>query len=66
LIVDAPICKDLKDDLDNIFQITIGVTVVIIVVNMILEMVVSSLVEWVGQDTISNQRAFTVKCLVIT
>jgi len=65
-IVNAPICKVLNEDLDNITKLTFAVTIVIIVVNIILEMVVHNLVEWVGQDTISNQRAFTVKCLVVT
>lgn len=60
VLVDAPICREYRHDLDSILWLTIGVTVVIIVVNLILEMVVHYLVEWVGVDTISNQRAFVV------
>jgi len=54
VVVNAPICRHYADDLGAILWLTIAVTVVIVVVNIILEMVVHNLVEWVGQDTISN------------
>jgi len=60
VIVNSPMCKEYNSELGKILWLTLAVTVVIVVVNIVLEMVVHNLVEWVGQDTIGNQRAFIV------
>ena len=59
-------CKEYNSELGKILWLTLAVTVVIVIVNIVLEIVVHNLVEWVGQDTIGNQRAFIVQCLVVT
>jgi len=47
-------------------MIVYAATIIIIVVNMILEYVVNGLVEWVGYDTKTDKRLFTIKCMVPT
>jgi hypothetical protein len=60
VLVNSPMCKEYAHDLSSILWLNLAVTIVIVVVNMILEIVVHNLVEWVGHDTIGNQRSFIV------
>lgn len=62
--ISEKICKRYEEDLALGLYITLGVTGVVVLVNMLLEMVTFYLVTWIGIDTISAERTFTVKCLV--
>jgi len=53
--VETPICKFYKDDVLLTKILSIAITGIIVMFNLILKKIIISLITWVGEDTFSQR-----------